>query len=134
MRTHTSAIFLSIILFYITIMRKQTAITISMNRTNGAVDGEQRMTSVEIAELTGKNHFDVLRAIRKMEPAWENVQRSKFRLSQRNCELPTRRSLRIYTWKVRGVKFNESDKPAIEKDFNTILKKLQEIEKIRQAQ
>ena len=38
----------------------------------------QRMTSLEIAELTGKNHFDVLRAIRKMEPAWEKVQGSKF--------------------------------------------------------
>ena len=43
-------------------------------------------------------------------------------------------TIKYYTWKVRGVKFNESDKPAIEKDFNTILKKLQEIEKIRQAQ
>ena len=74
---------------------KQTAITISMNRTNGAVDGEQRMTSVEIAELTGKRHKHVMEAIRKMEPAWENVQGSKFRLSQRNYELPTRRSLRI---------------------------------------
>ena len=51
-----------------------------MNRTNGAVDGEQRMTSVEIAELTGKNHFDVLRAIRKMEPAWEKVTECKFAL------------------------------------------------------
>ena len=86
MRTHTSAISLSIILFYIAIMKKQTAITISMNRTNGAVDGEQRMTSVEIAELTGKRHKHVMEAIRKMEPAWENVQGSKFRLSQRNYE------------------------------------------------
>ena len=31
-----------------------------------------------------------MEAIRKMEPAWENVQGSKFRLSQRNYELPTR--------------------------------------------
>ena len=68
---------------------KQTAITISLNRTNGAVDGEQRMTSVEIAELTGKQHKHVMEAIRRMEPAWENVQGSKFRLSQRNYELPT---------------------------------------------
>ena len=60
-----------------------------MNRTNGAVDGEQRMTSVEIAELTGKQHKHVMEAIRRMEPAWENVQGSKFRLSQRNYELPT---------------------------------------------
>jgi phage regulator Rha-like protein len=39
---------------------KQTAITISLNRTNSAVDGEQRMTSVEIAELTGKQHCHVM--------------------------------------------------------------------------
>ena len=63
-------------------MKKTTAITISMNRTNSAVDGEQRMTSMEIAELTGKNHFDVLRAIRKMEPAWEKVTECKFAVSE----------------------------------------------------
>ena len=87
MRTHTSIISSSIILFYIAIMKKQTAITISMNRTNGAVDGEQRMTSVEIAELTGKRHKHVMEAIRKMEPAWENVQGSKFRLSQKKLRI-----------------------------------------------
>ena len=57
-----------------------------MNRTEGqtlrAVDGEQRMTSMEIAELTGKNHFDVLRAIRKMEPAWEKITECKFAVSE----------------------------------------------------
>ena len=40
----------------------------------------QTMTSLEIAELTGKNHFDVMRAIRKMEPAWEKVNGCKFAL------------------------------------------------------
>jgi len=38
----------------------------------------QTMTSVLIAEATEKNHFDVLKAIRKMEPAWEKVGKSKF--------------------------------------------------------
>ena len=47
----------------------------------------QRMTSLEIAELTGKNHFDVLRAIRKMEPAWEKVQGRKFSLLQKTYDL-----------------------------------------------
>ena len=28
------------------------------------------MTSLEIAELTGKQHKNVMQAIRKMEPAW----------------------------------------------------------------
>lgn len=43
---------------------------------------EQTMTSIEIAELTGKNHFDVLRAIRKMEPAWEKITECKFAVSE----------------------------------------------------
>ena len=38
------------------------------------------MTSLEIAELTGKNHFDVMRALRKMEPAWVKVNGCKFAL------------------------------------------------------
>ena len=62
-------------------MKKTTAITISMNRTNSAVDGEQRMTSVEIAELTGKSHFNVMKAIRNMEPAWVNVGQFHFELT-----------------------------------------------------
>lgn len=32
---------------------------------------ELRMTSLDIAEVTGKPHNDVLKAIRKMEEAWE---------------------------------------------------------------
>ena len=49
---------------------------------------EQTMTSLEIAELTGKNHFDLMRAIRKMEPAWEKVQGCKFALLSRTYNLP----------------------------------------------
>lgn len=45
-----------------------------------AINPEQTMTSLQIAEITGKNHFDVMRAIRKMEPAWEKVNESKFTL------------------------------------------------------
>ena len=40
----------------------------------------QRMTSLEIAELTGKQHCHVMEAIRKMEPAWKKVNGSNFRL------------------------------------------------------
>ena len=49
---------------------------------------EQTMTSLEIAELTGKKHFDLMRAIRKMEPAWEKVQGCKFALLSRIYKLP----------------------------------------------
>ena len=31
---------------------------------------EQRITSLDIAEVTGKEHKNVLQAIRNMEPAW----------------------------------------------------------------
>ena len=41
---------------------------------------DQRMTSLEIAEMTGKNHFDLMRAIRKMEDAWVKVNGCKFAL------------------------------------------------------
>ena len=48
----------------------------------------QIMTSLEIAELTGKQHFHIMEAIRKMEPAWEKVCKSKFRLTSRIIEQP----------------------------------------------
>lgn len=35
--------------------------------------GEYVMTSLKIAEITGKRHADVLRAIRSMETAWEDA-------------------------------------------------------------
>jgi len=41
---------------------------------------EPTMTSIEIAEATGKKHCDVLRAIRNMEAAWEKVNGRKFAL------------------------------------------------------
>ncbi|MBR3625396.1 MAG: phage regulatory protein/antirepressor Ant [Bacteroidaceae bacterium] len=40
----------------------------------------QRMTSLEIAEVTGKRHADLMRAIRTMEDAWEAVNGCKFAL------------------------------------------------------
>lgn len=46
------------------------------------ITDQQTITSMEIAEITGKNHSDVLRAIRKMEPAWEEVHKSKFTWKQ----------------------------------------------------
>ena len=46
------------------------------------------MTSLEIAELTGKQHKNLMRDIRNMEPAWEKVQGLKFELSSRIYQLP----------------------------------------------
>lgn len=49
---------------------------------------EPTMTSIEIAEATGKRHNDVLRAIRKMEPAWEKVRGRKFALTSKTTNMP----------------------------------------------
>ena len=43
-------------------------------------NGTKHMTSLEIAELTGKQHKNVMQAIRNMEPAWEKVNGLKFQL------------------------------------------------------
>ena len=45
------------------------------------------MTSLEIAEVTGKQHKNVMQAIRKMEPAWEKVHGLKFQLMFREVEI-----------------------------------------------
>jgi len=51
-------------------------------------DKQQMMTSLEIAELTGKQHKHVMEAIRKMEPAWVKTCGSNFRLTSRTIEQP----------------------------------------------
>lgn len=56
-----------------------------MNEISTIVDGE-RMTSLQIAEITGKPHNDVMKAIRKMEPAWEKVQGGNFSLMQKEVD------------------------------------------------
>ena len=49
--------------------------------SNEIIERKETMTSLEIAEITGKQHSHVMEAIRKMEPAWEKVSESKFRLA-----------------------------------------------------
>ena len=48
----------------------------------------QTMTSLEIAELTGKQHKNVMQAIRNMELAWEKVCGLKFQLTSRTIVQP----------------------------------------------
>lgn len=50
-----------------------------MNEISTIVDGN-RMTSLQIAEITGKPHADVMKAIRKMEPAWSKINEGNFSL------------------------------------------------------
>ena len=47
----------------------------------------QRMSSLEIAELTGKQHKNVMQAIRNMEPAWEKTCGLKFQLTSRTIKI-----------------------------------------------
>ena len=55
-------------------------VKIILNEEHVANDN-QRMTSLEIADITGKPHNDVLKAIRKMEQAWVKVTQGNFSLS-----------------------------------------------------
>ena len=57
-----------------------TIISINTHVGNDNNNEPQMMTSLEIAELTGKNHFDIMRSIRKMEPAWVKANGCKFAL------------------------------------------------------
>lgn len=50
-----------------------------MSEISTFVDGD-RMTSLQIAEITGKPHADVMKAIRKMEPAWYKINEGNFSL------------------------------------------------------
>ena len=51
-------------------------------------NGEQIITSLDIAKLTGKEHRNVLRDIRNMEPAWEKLHQLKFEQMQIRENLP----------------------------------------------
>lgn len=57
-----------------------------MNELSTMIVDDERMTSLQIAEITGKPHNDVMKAIRKMEPAWERVQEGNFSLMQEEVE------------------------------------------------
>lgn len=58
-----------------------------MNELSTMIVDDERMTSLQIAEITGKPHNDVMKAIRKMEPAWEKVQGGNFSLMQEQIEI-----------------------------------------------
>lgn len=51
-------------------------------------NGEQCITSLQIAEATGRSHAHVLRDIRNMEPGWEKERGTKFGFMQIREEIP----------------------------------------------
>ena len=70
------------------LMMKQVKITTTATVINTDAHQTQRMTSLEIAELTGKQHKNVMQAIRNMEPAWEKTCGLKFQLTSRTIIQP----------------------------------------------
>ena len=73
--------------------------TTSLSTRKAAQRGQQeelRMTSLDIAELCGKPHNDILKAIRKMEPAWEKVQAGKFSLLQKSYDYNAYKRVKRY--------------------------------------
>ena len=50
------------------------------NNSISTIVDQQTITSMEIAEITGRNHKDVMRSIRNMEPAWVSINGRKFAL------------------------------------------------------
>ena len=69
-------------------MMKQVKITTTATVINTGAQTTQHMTSLEIAELTGKQHKNVMQAIRNMEPAWEKTCGLKFQLTSRTIIQP----------------------------------------------
>ena len=57
-----------------------TIIALKNTHVGNDMNQQQTMTSLEIAELTGKQHKNVMQAIRNMEPGWEKVAGLKFQL------------------------------------------------------
>lgn len=57
-------------------------------KTNELTRQEQCMSSLDIAAVTGKEHKNVLRAIREMEPAWEKECGLKFELTSERVKMP----------------------------------------------
>ena len=62
--------------------------TMMKESTNLAAINAQRMTSRDIATVTGKPHKDILKAIRNMEPAWESECGHKFVLTSERVDMP----------------------------------------------
>ena len=61
-------------------MKKVIALHTHVGNDN---NNQQMMTSLEIAELTGKQHKNVMQAIRNMEPAWVKVTGLNFQLCEK---------------------------------------------------
>lgn len=111
---------------------------------------DERMTSLQIAEATGKAHKDVMRSIRNMEPAWVKVNQRKFALVEyvdqkgesRPCYSLTKeeclyiatkfndeaRAKLVRRWK----ELEEAHRPAVPQNYLEALKAMVRIEEQKQ--
>ena len=118
--------------------------------TTIVANNEERMTSLQIAEVTGRAHRNVMQAIRKMEPAWMKINELKFKLvnyqdkkgESRPCySLTKEESLYIATkfndearaklirrWK----ELEEAHRPAMPQNYLEALKAMVKIEEQKQ--
>ena len=60
-----------------------TTTSLSTRKASQREQQSPHMTSLEVAEICGKRHADLMRAIRNMEPAWQKIRGCKFALSSR---------------------------------------------------
>ena len=76
--------------------------TTMMTTMSGMMDAEQRMTSLTIAQVTGKMHKDVLKAIRNMEPAWLQLEREQLGVKMEEQKLlVTKREIMLKSDEIR---------------------------------
>lgn len=77
---------------------------------------EHKMNSIHISKISGKNHRDVMRAIRNMEPAWEKINGRNFALVEYIDQKGQKRPMYELDWKecmFIGSKFNDEARARI---------------------
>ena len=94
---------------------------------NQMTESRQRMTSLEIAEVTGKPHNDVMKAIRKMEPAWVRICQGKFSLTSRMVQQPNGGTREVPCYSLTkteclyvATKFNDEGKGRLRKKTSSL--------------
>lgn len=113
-------------------------------------DDSDRMTSLQIAEITGRAHSDVMKSIRKMEPAWAEINEGNFSLvdyidkkgQSRPCYSLTKEECLYIATKFNDVaraklikrwkELEEKKKPAVPTTYLDALKSLVKSEEERQ--
>lgn len=100
---------------------------------------EPIITSLDIAEITGKNHKDIMRAIRNMEPDWVKVCGRKFALTSYICNMPNGGTKEVSCYSINKTefiyiisKFHDETRAKLSKRWEEL--ELQEQERQQQSQ